>query len=156
MIVDKKIYTVDRHWRPQSYQCHLYDLINYYDYIILYDKHRFVNNIEYILFEIGNNYEKYGLGIKSNESTSDVNETIETKIASIDKRFNTNWGKYGNQSLFDKSLNVHAWATSNDQEMNLLNRYYTRKLAMKAFAVYSIDYMFLPLEPPLWIMKLDL
>ena len=144
VVVDKKIYSVNPHYRPQSYQCQLFNFVNYYDYILLYDKDHFANNIEYVLYEIDNKYRN---------ARSNDNLTIIESIKSIDERFNKDWGLYHNQSLFEQSL--HFLTKSDDQEISLLKKYYTIQLAIKAFEIYTIDYTFLPLKPPLWITQLS-
>ena len=146
IVIDKKIYSVNPHYRPQSYQCQMFNLINYYDYIILYDKTHLIDNIEYVMYHIGQKYAKW------NDNDND-NLTIIESIKSIDEKFNKDWGKYHNQTLFEQSL--HVWTKSNQQEMSLLKKYYTIQLAIKAFQIYKIDYTVLPLQPPLWITQLS-
>ena len=66
-------YYVNKHYRSQFYQCQIYDLINYFDYIILYNKLNYVNNIEFVLSQIILNYKNHT--IDENHNTLNTNTT---------------------------------------------------------------------------------
>ena len=150
IMIDKQLWFLDKHFRPQVFECQLWDLITYFDYIVLYDKIHFVNNVEYILMQIELNKQHTQKNGNSVKLQSD-HVTIDMKY--IDIKYNTGWGEYHNDSLFSQPL--HQNSKSYDSEMILLKQYYTKDIALKALTMLAIDYVMLPLPMPWWIDRLE-
>ena len=123
---------VDLHFIPQIYNCNLLHLINIYDYIVIYNKHTFVNNVKYILKQV----------MMANSEV--YNDRFE-------QYFMYNWGDYQNESLFERHLQRHSY--SNKNQINLIQKYVNnnRSLLVKLLDIYKDDYQYLPLKPPAWI-----
>ena len=146
IVVEGRGYVVNRHFRPQYYDCQIFDLINLFDFIILYDKIHFVSNVEYILEEII---------INLRESANVDTMTVEDMIDNVDKIYNQGWNKSGTTSTTLFSTPLHHFTTTEDEEMKVIKQYYSKNIALKAFEMFSLDYQLLPFEPPLWILDLD-
>ena len=120
---------VDPHFRPQIYDCHLFDFVNIFDFIIIYDKNTFAQSV-YFVFE--------QIMLRNGENFT------------LTKDYYLNgWGKSQSESLFDRGLQRRT--KSNDQEMKLLKKFFNIDLIQKAIEIYQYDYQLLPLDPPLWI-----
>ena len=133
VFVDKTIYSLDKHFRPQFYICHMFDLISTFDFILIYDKIHFMSNMKYIVKQVIEN--------NNNNENDNINITDEY----IDN-------KYFNDKY---SLTYRRHSTTDKSELKLLKEYYTREIAIKALEIYSLDYRWLPLPPPLWILDLE-
>ena len=129
VFIEKNIYNIDKHFKPQFYVCHMFDLIETFDFILFYDKIHFLSNLKYILKQIILHNEKI--------RNIDIDSYIEKKYFQDDENVDR--------------LNVKT----QEAQLQLLSSYFTKQTAMKALEIYSLDYQWLPLSPPLWIQNLD-
>ena len=130
---------INEHFAPQSSFAMLYHFIDYFDYIIILDKDDFGQNV----------YSLMNLFVKK-EKIIGLNQTT-----SVDYYMN-HWGLTKNDSLF-KRFTTHSISTSNQQELQLLKKYYFSNFNTlnTAFKMYQFDYMLFPLEyPPRWLKSL--
>lgn len=141
-VIYKRDYFINEHFRSQIYSCQLFDLINFFDFIVVYDKYKLSHSVEYILKHI----------VENNNRKENGDLEYGVSIEYVQKHFTHVWGKYENESLFIQPR--HRKTTTSDQEMSLLRKYYTKDLALKALYMFQMDYQMLPLEPPMWILDL--
>ena len=125
---------VNIHYKPQIFTGMLYHLIEYYDYIIIYNKTTFSNDILYI-----------------------VNEILVNKYHVMENgdMYLNHWGVFRNISLFNTKT-THTIATTSQKENQLLKQYYSNITTLKlAIQLYKYDYMLLPFEyPPKFVQQL--
>lgn len=132
-VYDKNYYwrLVNVHYTPQIFYGILYHVIEYFDYIVIYNKNTFHNDIWYIFNQILVN--KYNI----------INNTLSDN-------YWKHWGYFNNQSLFDEKLKtVHTNVENVESEMYLLKRYFANvDILNKAIQLYKYDYMLLPFVYP--------
>ena len=118
---------VNIHYKPQIFDGFLYHLIEYFDYIIIYNKNTFSQDIFFIVDQILN--KKYKV----------INDT---------DRYWNHWGYFANESLFETKTE-HTHTIDVQSEIKLLKRYYSNINTLKlAIELYKFDYMLLPFQYP--------
>ena len=125
------IKAINEHFGPQYSNDYLYHFIDYFDYIIIYNKNNFEQNIYQLLVEF----------------------KIKGIIDNIDYYWN-HWGYYQNETLFSE-YTTHSNTVSDEQESKLLKKYYGNKDTLfRAFTMFKYDYMLLPFQyPPIWMIN---
>ena len=109
---------VNQHWIPQIYWCQLYKFIHLFDYIVIYDKFTLTNNIEYILTQMLSYYSIPTKNMRLNK----VKEMVYN-ITHIELEWNN-------------IINGNDAMREQNDELSLLNTYYTKDLSLKALKLY--------------------
>lgn len=126
----------NNHFLPQSYRCHLFDFIEYYDIIIPYDKIHYKSNLIYLFKQI--------LMLNENFNNRKNRDKITTKYI-VSNYFEKMDFKYAKNAV----------AKSQQQEWEALQKFYTRSNGLKVAEMFTLDYQWLPLEAPIWILDLS-
>ena len=132
---------INEHFSAQCENSLLYHFIDYYNFIIIYNKNDFEKNVYQLLIQFDKD------GVLDKENGKD-----------IDYYWNY-WGNDKNQTLFKnsksnlKSMTTHTMSNTYDKEIDLIKKYFQNYTTLEmAFKVYQFDYMVLPFKyPPVWI-----
>ena len=124
---------INNHFDLQVRFDYIYHFIDYFDYIIVYNKDNFGQNVHQLLKQLKNE------------------GSLWHKIP----YYWEGWGHHQNETLFRK-YTVHASTASDNAEQELMKKYYRKNETIKmALTMYKYDYMLLPLEyPPKWLKEM--
>ena len=117
---------INDHYRPQYTFCGLEKYMDYFDFIIYYDKATIA---------------------------SETLKYIENAGIDADKYYFTNWGEYHNDTMF-ATKTKHASNISQDtldDKIAFYSQFYDKKLAMKVMSAFDTDYKKFQFPHPAWV-----
>lgn len=126
-----KLMDIHDHYRPQHTFCGMNKYFNYFNYKILYN----------------------------NNKQSISNQTLKfMKYANIDiNKYYYKWGKYKNQSIFDKKTSHSTNKIINNLSENNIkfySKFFDYHLAIKTIVAFDKDYKMLNIPYPKWVQYL--